>query len=175
MRSAPVGLYFGTCDRIDIDVIRRISAITHRHELAIECCIAYAYIHVALLEGRDANEGIAGAQRHVTDENLLKVLDDPIRHPDDPGKWPGRGAALLTLHVALWSLLSASNFRDSITKCIAIGGDTDTYGAVAGGLLGAKYGRFGIPAQWCNELLGDHVMNSLGTRLWANRFHPDNV
>jgi ADP-ribosylglycohydrolase len=37
---------------------------------------------------------------------------------------------------------------------MAMGGDTDTNGAVAGGLLGAAVGAAGLPGHWLERLQG---------------------
>jgi ADP-ribosyl-[dinitrogen reductase] hydrolase len=37
---------------------------------------------------------------------------------------------------------------------VALGGDTDTNGAVAGALLGALHGRTALPAPWLEKLAG---------------------
>ena len=39
-------------------------------------------------------------------------------------------------------------FDDALVAYVAGGGDTDTNAAVAGALLGARYGGSSIPARW---------------------------
>jgi ADP-ribosylglycohydrolase len=40
------------------------------------------------------------------------------------------------------------DFRQAVTAVIALGGDTDTTGAITGGLVGATVGAAGVPADW---------------------------
>src|SRR5699024_12584238 len=40
------------------------------------------------------------------------------------------------------------HLADSLVTAIGIGGDTDTVAAIAGGLLGARWGATAVPAQW---------------------------
>ena len=47
-----------------------------------------------------------------------------------------------------------------------IGGDTDTYAAIAGGLLGAYYGYDAIPKDWRNSVLGRKVMEGYAEKLY---------
>ncbi len=44
------------------------------------------------------------------------------------------GYVLHTLEAGLWCLLTSDNFRDTVLKAVNLGEDTDTTGAVAGGL-----------------------------------------
>ena len=40
------------------------------------------------------------------------------------------------------------NFADAVVSVVSVGGDTDTNGAVAGAVLGARYGASAIPERW---------------------------
>lgn len=165
MRSAPLALFFGSMGNIDIPLIERMSAVTHFHPIAHDCCAAYVGTLAALLEDE---EGLwwAVAKRCARSENVHTILHTLVEYPRDPEVWPGRGAAELTLHVALWAFNVATDFRDGLTKVAMIGGDTDTYGAVAGGLLGAHYGIGGIPPEWREALIGGDKMEYLADQLY---------
>jgi ADP-ribosylglycohydrolase len=54
---------------------------------------------------------------------------------------------------------------------VGFGGDTDTYAAVAGGLLGALYGYTLIPTEWVEVLSGQgfEVMWDIARRLYTIR------
>jgi len=73
-----------------------------------------------------------------------------IRHryfeADYESEMKGKEAgALLSLRVAVWASLTATDFRDGLIKAVSVGGDTDTYAAIAGGILGARFGYRAIP------------------------------
>jgi ADP-ribosyl-[dinitrogen reductase] hydrolase len=163
MRAAPLGLYFGSFDRFDSTLVERMSSVTHRHELALDCCCAYVATLANLLEAHDPEYSI---RSHVGFSLADGVSMNAESVPRDPEEWPGRGAAALTLHIAYWSLLTTRDFREGLTKIAALGGDTDTYGAVAGGLLGAYYGIEGIPQEWRDALIGRERMESWADRLF---------
>ena len=59
-----------------------------------------------------------------------------------------RGYTLLTLQAALISFWCAESFESGLARVIEAGGDTDTNGAAAGAVLGARFGRRGIPGRW---------------------------
>ena len=165
MRAAPLALFFGSAGTVCSHIVRDASEVTHRHPLATECCIAYSIVLAGLLEGREPVDCIASAHMRVMDAELVAVLHDPTSPPRDPEVWPGRGAALLTLHVALYALMRARTFRDGLTEVDGVGGDTDTYGAVAGGLLGARFSINAIPSEWKDILIGRSVMEDAAHRL----------
>lgn len=60
----------------------------------------------------------------------------------------GSGYVLHTLEAALWCLLHHADYRSCLLEAVNLGEDTDTVGAVAGGLAGIQYGLSGIPAEW---------------------------
>ena len=43
---------------------------------------------------------------------------------------------LHTLEASLWCLLTEDTYADAVLKAVNLGGDTDTTGAVTGGLAG---------------------------------------
>ena len=60
------------------------------------------------------------------------------------------GHTLLCLQAGLWAAATPLNFEDALVALVNAGGDTDTNGAVAGAVLGARYGASAIPQRWLN-------------------------
>lgn len=59
-----------------------------------------------------------------------------------------------TVPVALYAWLRApGDLRAAVEGAVALGGDADTVGAIAGGLAGAAVGRGGIPSSWIDGLV----------------------
>lgn len=172
MRSTPMALFVAGNASSSASKIRTMSEVTHRHPVAGSCCVAYVSVMEALLGGLPPEDAIRVAQadlEHEHDDNNAEAVETLIGYrvqPRDPEKWPGRGAAVITLHAALWALSNSEDFREGITRTVAIGGDTDTYGAVAGGLLGAHFGLQSIPQDWQDVLMGREKMIELADRLY---------
>ena len=165
MRSAPLALFFGSGEKVCMNTVRHMSEVTHRHEDAFRSCAFYiAAMTNILTKQSDPLFEYKLVKKYFPKEHPL--VFECSEKPRDPEKWPGRGAAVLTLHTGLWALLTADDFRDGITKVVALGGDTDTYAAVAGGLLGAKFGLEGIPKEWREVLLGKEKMIELADQLY---------
>lgn len=66
-------------------------------------------------------------------------------HLDDRGT---KGYTLRTLAAGLWAYNFGTDFRTALQAIIAEGGDTDTNGAVAGALMGARMGYRALPETW---------------------------
>lgn len=80
-----------------------------------------------------------------------------------------RGFTLLALQIGLLVYWGASSFEEGLTSVIKAGGDTDTNGAIAGALLGARFGLEAIPQRWRHRVAelraGRLRMETLADRL----------
>lgn len=54
--------------------------------------------------------------------------------------------------IAVYCLLSASDFESGVRLAVNHGGDSDATGSIAGSLLGVLYGDRAIPARWLGDL-----------------------
>ena len=66
-----------------------------------------------------------------------------------------------TLEAAIWCLLNTDSYKDCVLKAVNLGDDTDTVGAVAGGLAGIYYGIENIPSEWLNAVAKRQYIESL--------------
>ena len=58
------------------------------------------------------------------------------------------GYVIDSMEAAVWSLVTTKSYEEALLKVINLGGDTDTIGAIAGGLAGLYYGYDNIPKEW---------------------------
>ena len=79
------------------------------------------------------------------------------------------GYTLLALVAGLIAYWRASSFERTLPRIVEAGGDTDTNGAVAGALLGARFGLEAIPRRWRDRIAdiraGRTPMEALADRL----------
>ena len=66
----------------------------------------------------------------------------------EENKIKSSGYVVDTLEAAIWCFLNTDNYKECVLKAVNLGDDTDTVGAVAGGLAGLYYGIDGIPKGW---------------------------
>lgn len=176
MRNTPMFLrYHGRED----DLVRYSkwqSCVTHTHPLSQVACIAHSLMGSLLLDGLDPLEAWQKTQETLSGEKYKKlperdaILDMVPMEISESTLWPDgkdhTGFVLHSLRIAIWAVVSSDNFHDGIEKCIRIGGDTDTYAAIAGGLLGAHFGHDGIPPEWLEVAQGVGIMNGLAAGLF---------
>jgi hypothetical protein len=62
-------------------------------------------------------------------------------------------------------LLTTNKYKDAVLKAVNLGEDTDTTGAVTGGLAGLLYGEENIPEKWVNEIARRSDIIELADRL----------
>ena len=77
---------------------------------------------------------------------------------------PG-GHTLLTLQAGLWAATTPLNFEESLIALVNAGGDADTNGALAGAVLGARYGASAIPLRWTAYVPQKERLANLAERL----------
>ncbi|WP_342647312.1 ADP-ribosylglycohydrolase family protein [Mucilaginibacter sp. CSA2-8R] len=76
------------------------------------------------------------------------------------------GYVLHTLEASIWCLLNTDNYKDAVLKAVNLGQDTDTTGAVTGGLAGLLYGLESIPQHWLSQLARKNDIDDLSVRMF---------
>ena len=89
--------------------------------------------------------------------------------PGDTDWMQGRrgtnGHTLLTMQAGLWAATTPLDFENALMALVSSGGDTDTNGALAGAVLGARYGASDIPLRWTSLVAQRERLVSLADRL----------
>ncbi|WBA43304.1 ADP-ribosylglycohydrolase family protein [Hymenobacter canadensis] len=62
------------------------------------------------------------------------------------------GYVMHTLEASFWCLLRHETYAETVLAAVNLGDDTDTTGAVTGGLAGLYYGEAAIPPEWLQVL-----------------------
>ena len=137
------------------DTIRRremveISAVTHAHIQCSDSCVAYGEIVNALLEGAEVPDALAAARALDLHPKVRKALDIDPRLP--VGRLRTSGYVIDSLGCAVWAIQQDATFEDVIVALVNRGRDTDTTGAIAGGLMGVLVGAEAIPSRWRQKL-----------------------
>ncbi len=150
MRILPLAFVDGITN-IDI---AEVSAITHAHPLSKEGCIIYVKIAKDLLKGISLQEAI---QNHVCEDSTYHRLLGIGNLEEKYIK--STGYIVDTLEAAIWSLLTTNSYKEAVLKAVNLGKDTDTVGAVCGGLAGIIYGYDAIPKEWIDVLKNKELIN----------------
>ena len=99
-------------------------------------------------------------------------LENAARGRSSPGdaKWMRgnrgpKGHTVLTMQAGLWAATTPLNFEEALVEVVNSGGDTDTNGALAGAVLGARYGATSIPVRWTAHVAQRARLADLADRL----------
>jgi ADP-ribosyl-[dinitrogen reductase] hydrolase len=105
----------------------------------------------------DSIDQVTEAARSAEDAALGALeLDDPVN----------MGFTLKAMQVALWCTAQMGGFEETVVAVVNEGGDTDTNGAVAGAVAGARHGASSIPSCWLGNIAGTEELTKLADRLF---------
>lgn len=170
MRILPVAYYchYKKCREDEIyEIVKNVSSLTHAHEISILGCYIYVNYVMFLLNGKDKlsaynmvklvdyskfSEGALSKYSRILKGNIIHLSVNDIK---------SGGYVVDTLEASMWVILNANNFKDAIIGAINLGGDTDTVGAVTGGMAGIIFGYDSIPEKWLNKLARKDYLEEL--------------
>lgn len=160
MRTGPVVLaHLGNDDDLAA-AARAVSSLTHPHHLAGDACVLWCIaldraIRQDRLDGIRDGIALLPADRHCFWEQAIDTAGTaPI------AQIGSTGFVVSTLQAAWRAIISTAEPAGSehlpraLRAAVALGGDTDTVAAVAGQLLGARYGASAVPVAWRRRLGG---------------------
>jgi ADP-ribosylglycohydrolase len=159
MRCIPTALFTRTTEE-RIKESMAISAFTHNDARCTVACAVYNEIVAALVEG-ETPEGAVSIGLNVAESLDCPAVEASINKgkgwsiekfaEEGPGdalpEWSS-GYVLQSLSIAIAAVLDKRDFEEVLIDVVRLGGDTDTNGAIAGGLLGARDGVSEIPDRW---------------------------
>jgi ADP-ribosyl-[dinitrogen reductase] hydrolase len=166
MRAAPVALLtaFKPVEEIDATA-RASSAITHADPRATYGTAAISYALSLIIKGeKNPTDKVID---WLKDKNpvLAEAIEQAKTMPLEDVRTSGY--VVHTVQAAFWTLEHATSYVDGILKIANLGEDTDTAGATAGILLGAKFGIEGIPQSWRKQLQGTEKLEGLADQIYG--------
>lgn len=160
MRNGIVGLTQLDDRHQTASAARAVAALTHADPLVAASCVLHAEaVRVAVVEGRlDIRAGLDLLADDERDQ-WSAWIDEAERK--DPRSFKGNGFTV-TAFQAAWSAIfhtmpedpAPDHVSDALQLAISIGHDTDTVAAIAGALLGARYGVSGLRHDWRRQVHG---------------------
>ena len=165
MRCAPLAIpYAADRDRL-VTVSRQSSQITHADPRCMFGCVVLNLTVAGLLE--DADTPLQDALDYVgsdAPDEFLSALR-PLARSDSSGTLETSGYVVHSLQTALHDGLFAESAEDAIVTAVARGGDTDTIGAIAGAVAGARFGGSQLPDRWLRAVNEVDELESLAQQL----------
>ncbi|WP_210649528.1 ADP-ribosylglycohydrolase family protein [Nocardioides sp. SYSU D00065] len=173
MRTAPVALAYLDDAAALTAHARAVSDLTHPDPVAGDACVLWCHaIRHAVRGGAvpdlaDLVEVLPAARR---DQWAAWVAEAEARPPQ---AFAPNGYVVAALQAA-WSALrhpagAGSPVVASLTAAVHAGDDTDTVAAIAGALLGARWGASALPDEWLADVHGWPGLRAAGLRALARR------
>ncbi|HMN32225.1 MAG: ADP-ribosylglycohydrolase family protein [Chitinophagaceae bacterium] len=158
------------------EITKQVSSITHRHIRSVIACFYYLEFARQLFSGKDKFEVYSNLQTKVTnhlthisiDPTEIAIYDRLLKNDIqklNSDEIHSSGYVLHTLEASIWCLLTTNNYKEAVLKAVNLGGDTDTTGAVTGGLAGILYELNDIPTNWINQIARKDDILDLAERL----------
>jgi ADP-ribosyl-[dinitrogen reductase] hydrolase len=176
MRIAPVGLFFDPAMAFEVGC--EAAAITHGHPTGYLSAGCQAAVISGLADGASLPEAIAPAlemtrTRPESEETVAAVeaaLDawrsGAPATPETVEKLGKGWIAEEALAIGLYCALAAGDdFEPGVRLAVNHGGDSDSTGAIAGNLLGARLGAQAIPRRYLDDLELADLIEEIGTDL----------
>ena len=140
------------------NLVKSVTRLTHATEKCILANMIFVNYACYLLEGYYPAVALQKIQKEdysffsdacvdsfsrILKKNLSESPEDTIQSNSD---------VIESLEAAIWSLVTTRSFEQAVMTAVNLGHDTDTIGALTGGLAGLYYGMQGIPKRWLDKL-----------------------
>lgn len=171
MRTGPVALANPDDPAAVAELARAVSALTHADPDCVDACVLWSLaidhtIHHAPPSDRawDWEAAVAHGLDHLPADRRARWqarIDDAAGGV--PLDFPRNGWVVHAFQAALAAICStpvpdgdrpADHLRLALEHAVRAGGDTDTVAAIAGSLLGARWGATALPFAWRRRLHG---------------------
>ncbi|MEV5751126.1 ADP-ribosylglycohydrolase family protein [Actinoallomurus sp. NPDC052308] len=130
------------------EAARLVSSLTHFDDLAGDACVLWCSgVRRAVLDAtfdgvREGLDLLPAERRH----HWAAWLRDAETGP--PGRFSPNGFVVPALQAAWSAITHTANLTGGLVAAVRVGNDTDTVAAIAGALLGARYGLSAVPDEW---------------------------
>jgi ADP-ribosylglycohydrolase len=178
MRTLPLAFYLKDEENIEIvyQTIKEVSSITHGHFRSVFACFIYVIFAIELMKGKDKKEAYVHTQKMALEfaeiqcfnPKEIQLFDRVLKN--DISKYhedtiSSGGYVLHSLEASLWCFLNSESYSETVLKAVNLGGDTDTTGAITGGIAGIYYGFENIPEEWISDLVRKDDIEKLCEKL----------
>jgi ADP-ribosyl-[dinitrogen reductase] hydrolase len=166
MRSAILGAYFANDAERRRRFVLASARLTHRSWQAESAARAVADCAAFAMNGRSRDTAeILKMLEEISEEVEWRKMISAMRNSLAAGETVSdfarglgleRGVTGYSLHVVPVAIYAwqrhPENFRAALVATLDCGGDTDTVGAILGGICGAAMGRAEIPDEWVGKI-----------------------
>lgn len=178
MRTLPLAFYLKDEENIEklYQTVKEVSSITHGHFRSVFACFIYVIFSIELIKGKNKDEAYNYAQKVSSKfaekkefnpkeiQLFERVLKNDISKYSEE-EISSSGYVLHSLEASLWCFLNSESYSEAVLKAVNLGEDTDTTGAITGGIAGICYGFESIPKEWVDVLVRKEDIETLCEKL----------
>ncbi|MCY0968992.1 ADP-ribosylglycohydrolase family protein [Chryseobacterium wangxinyae] len=167
------------------EITKDVSNITHGHIRSALACFIYLELALEILTGKDKWDAYKTMQEKVRKflvqnpicsqnemDKFHRILELKVGEYDiaplhtlQEEEISSSGYVLHSLEASLWCFLNSESYSEAVLKAVNLGEDTDTTGAITGGIAGIYYGFEDIPDEWVSELVRKEDIDNLCNKL----------
>ena len=157
-----------------IEQVHQVSALTHNHLRSKMACGMYFFMVCNLIDGRGSlterfQNGMNDAVRYYRGDvaNYAELAHfGRLLHLDNfalckEEEIRSTGYVVDSLEAAVWSLITTDSIEQALLCAVNLGDDTDTVGAIAGGLAALYYGYDSAPEEWRKQIIKEEELIAL--------------
>ena len=157
--------------------IKEVTSLTHGHIRSTLASLIYILIAEFLIEGLSKEEAYLATKKKIKEyykvfsvpeyeqQKFIRIIDFNIATFTE-SEIKSDGYVVHSLEASLWSFLRTEDYKSAVLTAINLGEDTDTNGAITGGLAGIAYNASQIPLEWKTALVGRAKIEALGDQLY---------
>ncbi len=183
MRILPLAFYLKDMEDkvLRYETVQRVSSITHGHFRSVFSCFIYTEYLLKIFKGTDKIVAYHELQKEILDfskEQKFNETEVKLFHhllENDIREYfrrdiNGSGYVLHALEASFWCFLTNDTYKKAVLEAVNLGNDTDTTGAITGGLAGTYYGIENIPQDWINTIVRKEDIIELAEKLETKYF-----
>ena len=140
------------------DLVKDVSSLTHSHKISILGCFIYTLLVIELLSNKEKETAYNNIRKYNY-ENYFNL--DDIKYYDrllkndisklDVDDISSMGFIVDTLEAVIWCFINNNSYDKCVIEAINLGNDSDTIGALVGGLSGIYYGN--LTNKWIDSIV----------------------
>ena len=160
MRILPIA-YYSYYKKLNDDgiynLVKDVSSFTHSHEISILGCFIYVLLVIELLSGEEKENAYSNVRKYDYTKyfnlDIIKYYDRLLNNDIsklDVDSISSMGFVVDTLEAVIWCFMNNNSYDKCVIEAINLGNDSDTIGALVGGLSGIYYND--INNKWLNDI-----------------------
>lgn len=160
----------------EFDKIWKVSALTHGHIRSAIACLLYLILVDELIQGNEKQVAYQNTQKRMKtffkqreiseneQEHFTRLIPQNITQEKEE-TIKSSGYVIDSLEASIWCFLTTNSYKEAVLKAVNLGEDTDTIGAITGGLAGVFYGKENLPKDWWSVVVDNQYIEKLAKKM----------